>query len=160
MKIVFLILTLSMNLLQSTYDYKTEKHSFNKSMITTNVINKLITKRINANERFQGRYLGKIRIGPNKIYYVTANSYVYNLKNSPTAENHIFIYDIKMNFIGYYYLSLMDELPIKIINSKLYFKRSGCKEASIINFSEGIPESINIRCNNEDNYYDFQKNNH
>jgi len=140
---------------QNPYDYKKERNLFNLELISKNQKTVLI-KKINTNEKFKGKYLGKVKTNQGN-YYIVESSFIFNLKNSPTAENHIFIYNDKKQYFGYYYLSQINELPSTLKKCKLYFNNKNCKEKTVINLNDGIPKAINLRCNGEDNYYELQK---
>lgn len=152
--IVFIFL-FNISFSQAKLDYVKERNNFNLSLIKKGKLG-LKTKKINSNEKYLGSFLGKIVTNKNEKLFIVTNSFIYNLKNSPTAENHIFIYNEKMQCIGYYYLTLNNELPFKILKNKLYFKNSICREMLILDFNSGIPKSFNLLCNGEDNFYEFQ----
>ncbi|WP_427875104.1 hypothetical protein [Flavobacterium sp. MMS24-S5] len=140
---------------QNYFDYKKERNLFNLKLISKN--QKILSyKKINDSERFQGRYLGEVKTNQGK-YYIVISSFIFNLKNSPSAENHIFIYTDKKQFFGYYYLSHINELPTILKKCKLYFGNKDCKEKNIINLDNGFPKAINLKCNGENNYYELNK---
>jgi hypothetical protein len=153
--IIILMLLFQASFSQVELDYVNERNNFNLSLIKKDKQG-LNSKKLNSNEKYLGNFLGKITTNKNGVLFIVTNSYVFNLKNSPTAENHIFIYNEKMQCIGYYYLTLTNELPIKILKNKLYFKNKLCKECLILSFNQGIPKSFNLKCNGEDNFYEFQ----
>ncbi|MCO5947479.1 hypothetical protein [Mucilaginibacter flavidus] len=156
MRTLLLILFIAFSLKQQTsFNYKKERSLFNISLIATKQSNILVSKKINDNEKFQGRYLGMIRVKSKQQYHIVASSYIYNIKNSPTAESQIFIYNNEKRCLGFYYLTLINELPQKIINNELLFKSPDCKNPIVISFKNGIPKTINLRCNDEDNLYEF-----
>lgn len=152
---IFLIFVSTLNS-QKKFNYREERHKFNINLIVKHKTNNTITQNINSNEEFVGRYLGKVISKTGVEYYIVVSSYVFDIKVLAKTENHIFIYNNKKQYIGYYYLSYINELPNKLEKNKLYFKNKDCKEESIINFRYGIPRAINLKCNNENNYYEFQ----
>ncbi|RKR85294.1 hypothetical protein BDD43_5558 [Mucilaginibacter gracilis] len=157
MKIFLFLLVLKTSILFNPFDYKYEENKFNKTLVLNGLKGKLIKKKINDSERFQGRYLGRMKTKSGQEYDVISFSYLFNLKNSPTAESHIFFYDKQHLYVGSYHLNSTDELPQRIIQNKLYFEIPGCKNKIIIDFSKGINPAINLGCGNENNYYEFQK---
>ncbi|WP_312399338.1 hypothetical protein [Chryseobacterium sp.] len=138
-----------------TLNYKEERHKFNRKLIS-NQSYEIITKRITSSDEFRGSFLGSAKTRLGKSYFVVKSSYIFNLNRSPTAENHIFIYNSKKEFVGYYYLSNINQLPQKLHNNKLYFNNEDCKEKIIINLTNGIPAAINLKCNGEDDFVEFK----
>ncbi|KAF2326082.1 hypothetical protein [Flavobacterium nitrogenifigens] len=140
---------------QNYFDYKKERNLFNLNLISKN--QKILSyKKINDSEKLQGRYLGEVKTNQG-TYYVVISSFIFNLKNSPTSENHIFIYTDKKQYFGYYYLSHINELPTTLKKCKLYFDNKNCKEKNIISLDNGFPKAINLKCNGENNYYELKK---
>jgi hypothetical protein len=141
---------------QKDFDYRKERHKFNISIISDLLKNKEKIRKIKKDEEFDGKYLGKVIAKDRRCFYVVISSYVFDIANLAKTENHIFLYNKKKQFIGYFYLSEMFELPQKLVGNKLYFQIDDCKKDIIINFSKGIPRAINLGCNGQNNYYEFK----
>jgi hypothetical protein len=141
---------------QNNFDYKGERHKFNIGLIEKNKRNKTYSGKINNEEKFEGRYLGTIKTNSGSIYHIVISSYIFDIDVLPKTENHIFIYNNKNQYVGYYYLSQMYELPERLDKNNLYFKNKNCNGETIINFYRGIPRAINLKCNGKNNYYEFQ----
>ena len=159
MKTIIFSLILTINSLnaQNKFDHRLERNRFNIGLISEPKKNQVVIKSINRDEVFEGRYLGTFETVSGKRFYLIASSYVFDIKTLAKTENHIFVYNQKKQYVGYYYVGQMYELPKKLINNKLYFKIKGCSEQTIINLRHGIPKAINLRCNGENNYYEFQE---
>ena len=123
---------------QNSFDYKKERHQFNIDLIKTNKKNKVIVEKITDNEEFEGKYLGEIKTSLGVEYYIVASSYVFDIKVLAKTENHIFIYNSKKQYVGYYYLSQMYELPKRLDKNKLYFNN---KDVSQRYYSKPLPAS-------------------
>ena len=158
MKIFLYLLVISFNnfYFQNKFDSKLERNMFNISLINEYKKNKINIKKINNNEEFEGRYLGNFKTNSGKNFFLLVSTYIFDKNSLAKTENHIFIYNDKKQYVGYYYLSQMYDLPIKLENNKLYFKNKDCNEKTIINLNNGIPRAINLKCKNKNNYYEFQ----
>jgi hypothetical protein len=141
---------------QNKFDYKVERNKFNIGLIEKNKTDKTYDVKINNDEKFEGRYLGMIRTISGIKYHIIISSYIFDIGALPKTENHIFIYNDKNKYVGYYYLSQMYELPKRLDKNNLYFKNKNCREESTVNFDDEIPKAINLKCNGENNYYEFQ----
>lgn len=139
-----------------TWGDKQTIDSFNKHLIENGKKGKLLKQPQGMDELYQGKYLGQIT-AKKRTYHIVAFTRIFNLKNSPTAESHIFLYDKSLNYMGNYYLTLIDELPSYIIGQKLYFLNTICDRHLIVDFKKGIPPAINLKCNGENAYYEFHK---
>jgi len=156
-KLIIMVFVLLINFCygQASFDYKGQRHKFNKFLINENKKNNTI-KKINASEEFEGKFLGNVKTVTGKEYYLVNSSYVFDINSLAKTENHIFVYNDKKQFVGYYYLGQMYELPKRLDDNKLYFEIKDCKEKITIDFSKGIPRAINLKCNNSNNYYEFK----
>lgn len=156
-KVIFVItLLIAINTAgQVKYDYRLERHDFNKYLIEMSCKNQERKRVISDSDYFCGRYLGRIASVKNKTYYLVASSYVFDIKKREKTENHIFVYDSKRRYVGYYYLSYFQELPLKLYENRLYFNIEGCRSQIVIDFRNGIPRAINLSCRNMGNYYEF-----
>ncbi|MFY7937494.1 MAG: hypothetical protein ACOVOQ_08955 [Flavobacterium sp.] len=158
MKTILIYLTLlftNLVLSQNHVNNKSERNKFNISLIENNNHN-ITSKKINKNEKFEGLFLGKIKVDNNKEYYIVSSTYFFNLESSPTAESHIFIYNTEKQYVGYYYLTSTIERPTKLFNNKLHFNNNKCNKKTKINFSNGIPRLLKINCLDESSYYEFK----
>ena len=59
---------------QKPFDYKAERLKFNLSLIKGNKKNRVISKRISDDEKFEGKYLGKIKTRLGVEYYILSSS--------------------------------------------------------------------------------------
>lgn len=156
--IKILVFLISINSLysQNDFNYKKERNNFNINLIESGKRNQIIIKEMNEDEKFEGRYLGKIKTKLGNENYIVDFSYIFNLKRNPTAENFIFIFNSKKQYVGHYFLNQKNELPKKLIKNSLYFKNNDCENKTYLNFFYGIPRIINLKCNEQNNYYEFQ----
>jgi hypothetical protein len=157
MKTIFILL-ISIGLIPKTtpLDYKKSLMQFDISLINARSLNKLVYKKINKDERFQSRFLGTIMSGAHQPYYIVTSSYIFNIKNSPTAESELFVFDMKKQCVGYYSIPLLDELPQKITNDQLLFKVAGSRKPLSVSFKKGIPKAITLKSNDGDDFCEFK----
>lgn len=140
---------------QEQFDYLIERHRFNISLISDCFIDNDTIYVINPNEEFLSKFLGFIETKQGKKYFIVASSFFFDLQVSPKNENHIFLYDEKKNFVGYYYLSDYGQRPFKVLGHNLYIKDPDCSNTVIISFADGIPRFINLECNDKNSFYEF-----
>jgi hypothetical protein len=100
-------------------------------------------------------YLGILKAGNGKQFKIMSYCWIWGI--SKRATNRILVYNARNKYLGNYYLTTTDELPIKIESNQLIFKVKG--DASInattnkISFIKGIPKSIYLK---DDNIYNFE----
>jgi hypothetical protein len=129
---------------------------FIRYVIDKQIPGEAICRKINDNETFEGMYLGQINSKKGNVYFIINSSYVFNIKNSPTAENHIYILNIDRKLVGFYYVNSKEELPVKLVQNILYFKCKITNSYVEVSFEEGIPKFINFECNHENNFIEYQ----
>ena len=149
MKLITLIIVLLLSLAAKPQekDIRQIRHQLNTSLIKRGKTNADSALTLN-DSKLVADYLGKVKTSSGKTFYILKNYYVFNIKRSPTINSHIFLYDGSHRFVGYYYLPLKSYLPYSLSENKLYFQLSEekCNEKSVADFSAGIPEFINIKC--------------
>ncbi|WP_394660165.1 hypothetical protein [uncultured Chryseobacterium sp.] len=136
-------------------NYTEERHKFNKKLIVNRCYN-MVKKQITNNDEFKGSFLGLVKTKTGKTYFIVKSSYIFNLNKSATAESQIFVYNYKNEFVGYYYLSNINQLPWKLFHNKLYFNNKDCREKIIVDFTTCIPNAINLKCNGVDDFIELK----
>jgi hypothetical protein len=137
---------------QDLFAHQQRRNEFNKYLISNNIINTISKKKFEKGFEYEAKYLGKIKTEKGTEFYIVNSSYV-NL-HSLHNDNQIFIYNKKKQFVGYYNLATGYQLPIKLVNDKLFFSTNGCTNK--VNLRKGIPRLVCIGCNKEIDCVEFQ----
>lgn len=108
-------------------------------------------KRKETNEEFEFIYFGDIEISSDEVLnllFITTYSGLY--EDSKRANSILIIYQ-NSNIIGSYYLGGKYEHTPFVDDNKLIFKNvnSTCNQITTINFDNGIPEMIFLKCKEE-----------
>ncbi|MBA0883911.1 hypothetical protein [Flavobacterium undicola] len=97
------------------------------------------------------KYLGTVKTEKGKVYKIMNSIWIWGL--SKRATNRILIFNQKNQYLGNYYITMINELPTKVKNGYLIFKNidTDCDKniETKINFKYGIPRTIFRKCNNE-----------
>ena len=104
-------------------------------------------------------YLGIIKTNK-KSYKILNSSWIWGV--SKRATNRIIVFNTQNQYIGNYYVTVKCDLPNRIENDKLIFKRRDCEDCDNVNnqidFTNGIPEQIFISCKGKfGDLYSFDK---
>ncbi|MBW7673980.1 hypothetical protein [Chryseobacterium chendengshani] len=106
------------------------------------------------------RYIGKVTNSKNEIINIVTQT-KYEGEISRRAINSIMVWQDENKYIGFYHISIKDDLPNKMENGILYFENvnNNCdkKITTKINFNKEIPQKIFRKC--KDGYgdlYEFQ----
>lgn len=91
-------------------------------------------------------YIGNLKSSAGRTYKIITSYYVR--KSSGHTRGCIYVFGQSNNYLGSYKNFLMTELPVKILNNSLYFdkNRSGCTLADAVNFNNGIPKILYVKC--------------
>lgn len=106
------------------------------------------------------KYLGTVKTERGKIYKIMNSIWIWGL--SSRATNRILIFNQKDQYLGNYYITMLNELPTEVKNGYLIFKNieGDCNKVveTRINFKNGIPKTIFRKCDNESgNEYSFEE---
>ncbi len=156
-QIIFVFLLLSAkSYSQNSMITSSFRHKLNSKLIERGIVNIDSTVQPGSDSKIVSNYFGEIRTNKGRVIHLIKTYYSFNLSRSPTIESHVFLYNEKYEFIGYYSLPTVNYLPLYLKNNKLYFEvaNESCKEKSIIDFKNGIPRFINIKCK-DNNYIEF-----
>lgn len=100
-------------------------------------------------------YLGVLQTGNGKLFKILSYCWIWGA--SKRATNRILVYNAQNKYLGNYYLTMTDELPIKIESNQLIFKVKGDVSNNVtitkISFIKGIPKSIYLK---DDSIYNFE----
>jgi hypothetical protein len=106
------------------------------------------------------KYLGLLNAKNGKVYKIMNSVCLWVL--SGRATNRIVVFNKKNQYLGNYYITMSNELPIEIKNGYLIFKNidEDCDKRieTKINFNYGIPKSIFRKCSTElGDAYNFEE---
>jgi hypothetical protein len=103
------------------------------------------------------KYLGKVVTPDGRIFKIMNSCYFWGLSHRATSR--ILIFNDQNEYLGNYVLGMTSDLPNKLENGKLIFDNNDNKSCdktliSIVNFLNGIPKEIFIKCkdNSGDRY--------
>ena len=90
-------------------------------------------------------YLGTVKDITGRRYKVLTSIWFWGI--SSRATSRIILFDMKNAYIGDFHLTMIDELPVRIVDDKLVFNCKKMLDAKTplefeINFSNGIPSTI------------------
>ncbi|MEO6523339.1 MAG: hypothetical protein ABIN91_16775 [Mucilaginibacter sp.] len=95
------------------------------------------------------KYLGKLTTKPGVTYKIMSSCWIWGLSQRTTSR--ILVYTAQNKYIGNYYMSTTDVLPVKIARNQLIFKDvNGVSDS--INFNNGVPKYIIV--NGDDASFD------
>ena len=96
-------------------------------------------------------YLGKLRTNDGRVFKVLNCVYLFGL--SADANCKIVLFNNRNQYLGYYYVGGVDNLPSKIVNNALVFdnRDPNCDKTIItrICFAGGLPKEFFIECKNK-----------
>ncbi|GAA4149488.1 hypothetical protein GCM10022217_01420 [Chryseobacterium ginsenosidimutans] len=153
MKVLAIILLFCVNNLysQEIFAHQKARHEFNKSLISSNDMNRVRKKSFEKGYEYEAKFLGSFKTKKGEKFYIINSTYV-NLRNL-SNDNYIFVYNKKKQFIGYYIVPGF-QLPTKLSNNELFFKQEDCiNKISLIN---GIKKWICLTCKNGKDCIEFQ----
>lgn len=82
------------------------------------------------------------------------------LKDALKARGTLAFYNEKNKELGYFEIGSIDQMPSYIeLNKNVYFKSTDqCKENNVIDFSDGIPRELFLKCNGSSgNLFSFRE---
>ncbi|MCY0968080.1 hypothetical protein [Chryseobacterium wangxinyae] len=106
------------------------------------------------------KYIGTVTNSKNEIINIVTQSR-YEGKISKRAINSIMVWQDKNKYIGYYRISMKNDLPNKMENGILYFENAtnNCDKriTTKIDFNKEIPQKIFRKCKDDfGDLYEFQ----
>jgi len=106
------------------------------------------------------KYLGTLKTEKGKVYKIMNSIWIWGL--SKRATNRILIFNQENQYLGNYYITMLNELPTEIKNDCLIFKNidEDCNKniETKINFKYGIPKTIFRKCKSDSGEeYSFEK---
>ena len=94
------------------------------------------------------KYLGKMITRSGQTFKIVNSSWFWG--HAHRATSRILIFNEKNQYIGNYYLTVVDDLPTSLENGNLIFHNTdaGCdkKVVTIINLKNGLPKSFFRKC--------------
>ncbi|WP_126249196.1 hypothetical protein [Chitinophaga rhizosphaerae] len=128
-------------------------NAYSQDLIVLKVLNKTAVGKVYSFKRDDNstdklRYLGILQNKKGEVFKIINSTYISGLfKGSKRASCRILIYSKDEKYLGSYYVGAVWYLPNKIEKNALIFApRRGCKQATKIDFSEGIPERLYVLC--------------
>jgi hypothetical protein len=107
-----------------------------------------------THDETQLTYLGTLKTNTGKQFKIIRYCWIWGI--SKRATNRILVYNQQNKYLGNYYLTTTDDLPLKIEHNRLIFKilddNTSKTVITKISFDSGIPKSIYIR---GDDLYSF-----
>jgi len=95
------------------------------------------------------KYLGKVKTSAGRVLKIMNSCWFWGLSHRATSR--ILIYNDKNQYLGNYYLTMINDLPYKLDKGRLFFSNEGNKDCdkkiiTSIDFSKGIPKTIFLKC--------------
>lgn len=142
---------------------QTDNRDYRVEVLKKNIIGKEFTfGKWNEEDGTETRlkYLGTVKTEKGKVYKIMNSIWIWGL--SKRATNRILIFNQKNQYLGNYYVTMLNELPTEIKNSYLIFKNidEDCDKnvETKINFKYGIPKTIFRKCDNKSgDEYSFEQ---
>lgn len=136
---------------------------FRKSVLHKAIIKKTFTlgKWTKEGEtELQLSFLGQVKTKSREIFKVVNSIYLFGL--SCKATPRILIFDRYNQYLGNYYVGIIDDLPRLLKNGKLIFRNSSadCDTSlvTIVDFTDGLPKEFFKKCKgNSGDFYSFAK---
>jgi hypothetical protein len=99
------------------------------------------------------KYLGAVTTANGKVYKVVTSSFFWG-QFSQHATSRILIFNNNNQYLGDYYLTVIYDLPEKLVKGKLIFnnaKRNGCDKNLVteVDLKNGLPKSFFLKCKGE-----------
>ena len=97
-------------------------------------------------------YLGRLITNDGRVF--KALTYIYLFGLSPDANSKFILFNDRNQYLGYYYVGGITDLPSKIVNNALVFdnrENPNCDKTIItkISFAKGIPKEFFKECKNK-----------
>jgi len=95
------------------------------------------------------KYLGQFSTTDGRTFKIMTSTWYWGL--SKRATSRILVYNSKNQYVGNYYIGMVDELPYKLEGSELKFKPTQCGEIQTFNtnFNKGLSKQFYIGCKGE-----------
>lgn len=95
------------------------------------------------------KYLGKFSTTDGRTFKIMTSTWYWGM--SKRATSRILVFNDKDQYLGNYYVGMVDELPYKLDGSELKFNSTKCGEIKTFNtdFKNGLSKSIYVGCKGE-----------
>ena len=161
-KTVFLLFTFILFVFSSVgqvYHGNIEKQVLSKGIIDSVFVFGKWTEKSQTENRL--KYLGQVTTKTGHTFKIMNSIWLWGL--SERATSNIIIYNLKNQYVGHYYLNLIDHLPTSLREGKLLFtnKDNDCdkKIITIVNLNNGLPTQFFRKCTEEfGDIYSFESN--
>ena len=149
--IISVLLLLGLNGFGQTNDNEIRQQVLNADVIDSMFVFGKWTEDGNGEETHL-KYLGQFTTTDGRTFKIMTSSWYWGL--SKRATSRILIYNGKNQYVGNYYVDVIDDLPYKLEESELKFHRKHCSEVRTFHadFKNGLSVSFFVGCAGENNH--------